>query len=240
MIIKCLASGSKGGTGKSTLAIIASRIARALGIRIGVLDLALGNPSTTVALLGQAPRHNLATYLMGISSVTDVVLEVPTSRGPIYLVPSGRGSSELVANVRYALDRFEALISTLEGRLHLDLVIMDFPAFNPYVDGLSPSLLKYCDVVHPVLVQDYGSLIAAYELVRFCGEGRVKTGVSVLNMVREVMGNGWVKSVGKLLGREPFVIHYDPWITRLILNGEFRDTQGVRELLGFVLRYLLH
>lgn len=240
MPIRCLVSGGKGGTGKSTLTIASSRIARALGIKVGIIDLAFSNPSTTLTMINHAPRHTLVTYLIGISKIKDVIQEVPTVNGPIYIIPMGRGDPKVINDIKIVVDKFEELVSALSEHLHVELVIIDFPAFNAYMDKLITLLLNYCDYLHPILTQDYGSLVTTYELTKLCHERSIRLGKAVLNMVREPMGDEWVRSTRKILGSEPFIIHYDPWISRFTMHEEVKETQGIRELITFVLKYMIY
>lgn len=131
--IKCIASGQKGGVGKSTLTILTARVAPALGIRLAIIDLAMGNPSTSLNLLGNIPRHTLATYVINASKINEVIHVVPTEHGPVYLVPSGYGDLTLINE--YGGDfkeRLGSLIKYLIDRVGgVDHVVIDFPSFEP-------------------------------------------------------------------------------------------------------------
>ena len=239
MSIKCIASGQKGGVGKSTLTIIAARVAPALGIRLAIIDLAMGNPSTSLNLLGNLPSRTLASYVIGASKINEIIHVIPTEHGPAYLVPSGRGDLALVSEYGRFKEGLNSLIDYLIDRVGVDHVIIDFPSFEPSLDDLFSSALSNCDVIYPVGIQDLGSLMALRNLLMFAKKSSIDVGRSVINMFRESLGRQWVSAVGKLVGSEPSVIHYDPWVIRWVHDGVGQYSIGVREALTYVIRDIL-
>nr|KJR72319.1 MAG: hypothetical protein TU36_02800 [Vulcanisaeta sp. AZ3] len=239
MSVKCIASGQKGGVGKSTLAILTSEVAPALGIRLGVVDLAMGNPSTSVALLGGVARHTVATYVVGASRINEVINVVPTRRGPVYLAPSGRGDLSLVRVHGDLRGGVKEIIDFMLSRLSVDYVVIDFPAFEPSIDEVFSDVLSICDVVYPVGIQDPGSLMAMRNLVFYARRVGVDVGVPVINLFREALGGRWVGVVGKLVGREPSVIHYDPWLIRFAFGDDVNYGIGVKDALEYIVRRIL-
>ena len=239
MSIKCIASGQKGGVGKSTLTMLAARVAPALGIRLAIIDLAMGNPSTSLNLLGGLPSHTLATYVIGASRISEVIHVVPTGHGPIYLVPSGRGDLALINEDGGFGEKFNSLINYLIDRVGVDHVLIDFPSFEPSLDELFSNALEKCDVMYPVGIQDLGSLMALRNLLIFARKSSINVGRPVINMFRESLGRQWVSVVGKLAGSEPSVVHYDPWLIRWVHDGVGQYGIGVREALTYVIRDVL-
>ena len=240
MSIKCIASGQKGGVGKSTLTILAARVAPALGIRLAIIDLAMGNPSTSLNLLGGLPSHTLATYVIGASRINEVVHVIPAGHGPIYLVPSGRGDLALVNEYGGFTERLNSIINYLIDRIGVDHVLIDFPSFEPSLgEAIFGEALSNCDVIYPVGIQDLGSLMALRNLLIFARKSSVDVGRPVINMFRESLGRQWVSVVGKLAGSEPSVVHYDPWLIRWVHDGVGQYGIGVREALTYVIRDVL-
>ncbi|KUO92649.1 MAG: hypothetical protein AT717_02170 [Vulcanisaeta sp. CIS_19] len=237
--VKCIASGGKGGVGKSTITILTARASAALGIRVGVVDLALGNPTTSLILLGEVPRHTLATYVINASRLGEVVHVVPTEHGPIYLVPSGRGDLALVSSYGGLVEGFGEIINYLIDRVGVDYVLVDFPAFEPEVDEVFGSALRICDTVYPIGTQDPGSLIAVKNLAQFARRNSLELGRPLLNMFRESLGRQWVSALGKLVGVEPSVVHYDPWLIRWVNDGGGHYGIGVKEALTYILKDIL-
>ncbi len=239
MSVRCIASGQKGGVGKSTLAVLTARTAVALGIKLAVVDLAMGNPSTSLHLLGVLPTHTLATHVIGASKLNEVIHIVSTEYGPVYLVPSGRGDLSLVNAYGDVSDRVGAVINYLVDRVGVDYVIIDFPSFEPNLDDLFANVLMRCDIVYPVGIQDPGSLAALKNLHDFVRKGSVSIGRPVINMFRESLGRQWVGVVSKLFGAEPSVIHYDPWLIRWVQDGGGYYGIGIREALTYIIKYVL-
>lgn len=237
--IKCIVSGQKGGVGKSTLTILTTMAAPALGIRLAVIDLAMGNPSTSLNLLSGVPRHTLATYVINASKVSEVIHIVSTEHGPVYLVPSGHGDLALVNEYGDFRDKLDSLIKYLIDRVKVDNVVIDFPSFEPNLDHVFTEALSMCDTVYPVGIQDLGSVIALRNLLHFVRRLSINVGRPVINMFRESLGKQWVAAVGKLVGLEPDVVHYDPWVIRWVHDGVGQYGVGVREALTYVIKEIL-
>lgn len=238
-IVKCVASGGKGGVGKSTITVLTAKASAALGIRIGVVDLALGNPSTSLVLLGEVPRHTLATYVIGASRLSEAVHVVATEHGPIYLVPSGRGDLALINTYGGLAEGLSEVVDYLVNRVGVDYVLIDFPAFEPEVDELFSNALRVCDVIYPICTQDPGSLIAMRNLVTFVRRSSLRLGKPLINMFREALGRRWVDAFGKLIGTEPSIVHYDPWVIRWVHDGAGYYGVGVKEALTYILKHVL-
>ncbi len=234
-----MASGQKGGVGKSTLTILTARAAPALGIKLAIIDLAMGNPSTSLSLLGTMPGHTLATYVINASKISEVVHVVPTEHGPVYLIPSGHGDLALINEYGDFREKLGLLIKYLVDRVGVDHVIIDFPSFEPNLDNVFSGALGECDVVYPVGIQDLGSVVALRNLVHFVRRLSISIGRPVINMFRESLGRQWVAVVGKLSGLEPSIIHYDPWVIRWVHDGAGQYGVGVREALTYVIREVL-
>ncbi len=239
MSIKCIASGQKGGVGKSTLTILTARVAPVLGIRLAIIDLAMGNPSTSLNLLGNLPSHTLATYVIGASKINEVINVISTWHGPIYLVPSGRGDLSLVSEHGEFKERFNSLINYLIDRVEVDHVLIDFPSFEPSINELFSEALSNCDVIYPVGIQDLGSVMALRNLLNFARKSSIDIGRPMINMFRESLGKQWITTVGKLASSEPVVIHYDPWVIRWIHDGNGQYGIGIKEALTYVVRDIL-
>ncbi|ADY02286.1 hypothetical protein VMUT_2089 [Vulcanisaeta moutnovskia 768-28] len=239
MSIKCIASGQKGGVGKSTLTILTAKAAPALGIRLAIIDLAMGNPSTSLNLLGNIPRHTLATYVINVSKVNEVIHVIPTEHGPVYLIPSGYGDLALINEYGDFKERLGSLIKYLIDRVGIDHVVIDFPSFEPSLDSVLNEALDECDIVYPVGIQDLGSVVALRNLLHFVRRFSINVGRPVINMFRESLGRQWVAVVGKLSGLEPSIIHYDPWVIRWVHDGAGQYGVGVKEALSYVIREIL-
>lgn len=228
--IKCFMSGSKGGVGKSTLAILASHVAPLLNYRLGIIDLAMGNPTTTYALLGSAPKGTLAAYLSGVLDISNIIYRLSTKRGPIILIPSSRGDEALLGLLREdILDRFEELINNLPN---LDGVVIDFPAFDPEVGGILSDIVRFCDDVYVLVIQDIGSIIASRRLVT-----RTSSVRAILNMYRETLGKDWVKAINRAVG-DVEIIRYDPFLQGITLGHRLPITPGLVDATKVLTRVL--
>jgi len=132
-------SGSKGGTGKTTLCVLAALLGKKRGLRSLIVD--LGESGNTTSLLAKSVDPPFFTdYLLGRAAWGDTIVEVEPG---LYLAPSPPDFSledvrALLGVDRGARERYAAFFSKLEG--HVDIVYIDFPAFpfKSYSHLLSP------------------------------------------------------------------------------------------------------
>ncbi|WP_054843541.1 hypothetical protein [Vulcanisaeta souniana] len=200
----------------------------------------MGNPSTSLNLLGGVPRHTLATYVINASKVSEVIHIVSTEHGPAYLVPSGHGDLALINEYGDFKDKLDSLIKYLIDRVGgVDNVIVDFPSFEPNLDHVFTEALSMCDIVYPVGIQDLGSVIALRNLLHFVKRLSINVGRPVINMFRESLGRQWIAAVGKLASSEPVVVHYDPWVIRWVHDGNGKYGIGVKEALMYLIKEVL-
>ncbi|WP_243665450.1 hypothetical protein [Vulcanisaeta sp. JCM 16159] len=154
-------------------------------------------------------------------------------------MPSGYGDLALISEYGNFKERLDSLIKYLIDRVGVDHVVIDFPSFEPSLDNVLNEALSECDIVYPVGIQDLGSVVALRNLVHFVKRLSINVGRPVINMFRESLGKQWVAAVGKLVGLEPSVVHYDPWVIRWVHDGVSQYGAGVKEALSYVIREIL-
>ncbi len=139
VVIAAFLSGSKGGTGKTTLCVLASLIGSKKGLKSLIVDLGESGNATTLLAKNVDPPF-FTDYLLGRSSWGDAIVEV---RENLYLAPSPPDFSlndvrALLGVDEAALTRYRTFFS--QAGKHVDVIYVDFPAFpfKSYGHLLSP------------------------------------------------------------------------------------------------------
>jgi len=128
MVVAAFISGSKGGTGKTTLCTLLSLISARKGFKTLIIDLGESGNSTTLLTGGTDPPY-FTDYLTGNAEWGDTVVEV---RENLYLAPtppdfSLKDVEALLGVSQLYRDRYSAFISGIKN--YVDAVFIDFPAF---------------------------------------------------------------------------------------------------------------
>lgn len=143
-VITCFTSGSKGGTGKTTLSSLLALGCSAAGYRALLVD-ACSEGGATTSLLGGAPGPYLRDVLEGSAQLVEAVqvysLPLGEEELDFYLLPN-RGPLPSVS-----LEGFVEQLRRLADK-YFDLVLIDMPA---YQDPWYEEFLQRSDVVVKVV-----------------------------------------------------------------------------------------
>ncbi len=163
MTVVAFASGSKGGTGKTTLASLLSYHVASTGRKVLLIDLGESGSSTSLTL-GEPEPPTINDYLAGRCDWRDVVAESPYSQN-LLVAPStqniGRVEPEKIARIIRGVSR------------SVKHVVIDLPA---YPGSLYDDVVALGEVVVAVLNPDKPSYEAVREWVlgrRGLFEGRL-------------------------------------------------------------------
>lgn len=145
-MIVCFTSGSKGGTGKTTLSSLLALGYSAAGYRVLLVDVGSEGGATT-ALLGGAPGPYLRDVLEGGAKLEDAVqaYSLPLEEGELdfYLLPN-RGPLPTVA-----LGDFLGRLRRLAEK-YFDLMLIDLPAYqDPWYEEFLQGSDAVVKVVEP-------------------------------------------------------------------------------------------
>ncbi|MGC8542549.1 MAG: ParA family protein [Vulcanisaeta sp.] len=127
-------SGSKGGTGKSTLAAnLAITMSQALRSNVLLIDLGIDSSQTASRTLGVVPeRFGALDFLIGSVNDTNQLVSRSTYLPTVFVVPPGNIKSyQLAISVNEAFNRWVYLINTLIMATGSQLVLIDLPANAP-------------------------------------------------------------------------------------------------------------
>jgi capsular exopolysaccharide synthesis family protein len=122
-LTRILVTSPMKGDGKTTVSVnLALAYARA-GKRVTIIDADLRHPQVASRLGIETGNVGLATFLVGEATLGDVVTQVPTDAGELYVLRAGPpppNPSELLASAA-----MRELLNKLES--HVDIVIVDTP-----------------------------------------------------------------------------------------------------------------
>ena len=173
-MIVSFTSLSKGGTGKSTLAVI---ITLSLGLaekRVLLIDLGEEGSSSRIMLKNPSPPY-LRNVLEGTYSLVDSIglyslslfFKRRTIRSEFYMIPNVGSLPILNSNLNYLI------IELAKLREYLDIVLLDYPAFQ---DDVYASSVNRTDKI--ILVVEPNSAYSIISLARKVLKGEV---IPVLN-----------------------------------------------------------
>lgn len=225
-------SGSKGGTGKTTLSMLASVLLKSKGKRVLVIDLGeMGNITTLMA--GSVEPPFFVDYLQDEETYWgDVIVE--TSSG-FYLAPAppkleSRHVLEIFGKAEKVGRRFGEFVNAALG--HVDYIIIDFPAlptlhYRYFIDSGAVDTL--CLIVNP----DPLSFAAAKKA--YTGNAFV---IPVLNKYHPV-SKFWLDTVREHFG-SAYLVPFDvtlsflmrettEWVIRNIDNKTMRSVEKIIE-----------
>ncbi|MEM1597609.1 MAG: ParA family protein [Pyrobaculum sp.] len=207
-------SGTKGGTGKTTLALNASVLLsylwrEAAAYPVVLIDLTPNVGTAALALLGDPAaawgRPTLSDYLTG--RLTDplrafYLRKWTTDKGPFQLV-----FTYMYEDVPVTRRHLEHVLSTIAARLRPRVAVFDMPPLsqNSPVAGL-------VDYVVPVVTPDVSAIETTKHYLSVVGGSRLRP---VLNMyipeypISALHTAPWEKVVEEALGEPPHVVPFD-------------------------------
>ncbi len=133
-VIATFFSGSKGGTGKSTLAAnLAIAMSQSLRSNVLLIDLGIDSSQTASRTLGIVPeRLGALDFLIGSINDVNQLLSRSTYLPSVLVVPPGNVRSyQLTINVNESFNRWVYLINSLVMSTGSQLVLVDLPANAP-------------------------------------------------------------------------------------------------------------
>ncbi|WP_054854567.1 ParA family protein [Vulcanisaeta distributa] len=133
-VIATFFSGSKGGTGKSTLAAnLAIAMSQSLRSNVLLIDLGIDSSQTASRTLGIVPeRLGALDFLIGSINDANQLLSRSTYLPSVLVVPPGNVRSyQLTINVNELFNRWVYLINSLVMATGSQLVLVDLPANAP-------------------------------------------------------------------------------------------------------------
>jgi len=150
-------TSSKGGVGKTHLAVSLSAALAKRNARVLLVDADQGNGIISDRL-GFYPKHNLAHFFLKEKALADLIEETPFS---FFLIAGERGNFAL-ANPNY-LQEMRFLRSFIEVSRNFDFVVLDLASGIRY-PGIDFALLAE----KTIIVTSPDDLISAYGSVRAC------------------------------------------------------------------------
>ncbi len=255
MRVLAVTSGSKGGTGKSTV-LLNVAVTHAYWFKDShtypavFVDLNMDVGSATMLLLGSPTAwrdaRSIVDFLQGrlgdpISAF--YVKKWSTEDGDIRLVFSP--SKPTGGTMYLSLGALRQVLNALERSLNPLAVYVDLPPLSP--GHPLEAVFGHVDYVVPVSTPDYPSLEAVHHFVSYV---RDRYGASVakpvLNMfsidrdIEPVTGEKWAALASRILGEDPHVVPYDELflVARAALEIEVlklspHESPGVRALIGY-------
>ncbi|ADN49556.1 ParA family protein [Vulcanisaeta distributa] len=127
-------SGSKGGTGKSTLAAnLAITMSQSLRANVLLIDLGIDSSQTSSRTLGIVPeRRGALDFLVGAVSDVNQLVSRSTYMPSVLVVPPGSVKSyQLTLGVNESFNRWVYLVNSLVMATGSQLVLIDLPANAP-------------------------------------------------------------------------------------------------------------
>jgi flagellar biosynthesis protein FlhG len=150
-------TSSKGGVGKTHLAVSLSASMAKKNSRVLLIDVDLGNGIISDRL-GLYPRYNLSHFFMKEKALGDLIEETPFG---FFLIGGERGNFAL-ANLNYP-QKMKFLRSFLEVSKHFDSVVLDLAS------GISRQTVDFALLAErTIIVSSPNDLMSAYGSLRAC------------------------------------------------------------------------
>ncbi len=224
-IILTVVSGSKGGTGKTTIAVntatlAAYRLKNSSPYPVVLLDLGVDNGSASKVLLGSLTKVNytLSDYLTGKINNPLYALYLKSwiiNNEEMRLVFSVPGS--IVEGL--PLFKLRYMIRTITEYLKPIILVIDTPSVGFTRQFLEPVISESTHII-PIATVDHSSIESLSSIVGFI-KG-VKSNIiilpPILNMfdyrypVDPTTGKEWVKVIEEITGIKPYTVAYDKLI----------------------------
>ncbi|GAB6948170.1 hypothetical protein JCM16161A_23000 [Vulcanisaeta sp. JCM 16161] len=133
-VVASFFSGSKGGTGKSTLAAnLAIAMSQSLRGNVLLIDLGIDSSQTASRTLGIVPeRLGVLDFLMGSINDVNQLVSRSTYMPSVFVVPPGNVRSyQLAISTNESFNRWVYMINSLVMGTASQLVLVDLPANAP-------------------------------------------------------------------------------------------------------------
>jgi flagellar biosynthesis protein FlhG len=162
--IYAVASG-KGGVGKTSLTLNLAAVLARQGHKVLLLDGDTGLANLDVQLNVQ-PERDLAHYLTGQNTLSDILLPIPqlaTSKGSVTIIPGRAGHAGLTNVTQPQLTTLLTDLHTLAQSQNFTITLIDVAA------GVAPAQLLMCAQATATLLvttPDPSSLTDAYALIK--------------------------------------------------------------------------
>ena len=183
-------SGTRGGTGKTTLAVnTALALPQSLGGRVVLVDLGVDSTDRASRLLGvDSSIPGVTDFLMGdVNDVDQIIARSAYLPNSVFVVPPGRYRSYQViytdVSVRRILDRWLYMVGAIAMRTMARVILVDLPAQPP--QNLLIPVLVASHIIN--LVMEYSSDVE--DVLREIDDAYVKVLATKVSKVVNVILN---------------------------------------------------